>query len=120
MGFSPRNRFCAAFKRHHTDSTLVCELGCGEGEAGLPHGGEPETGMISTIIGAVAFFAIPLLVGWQLVTGLRRGVIRIRGGSYSRASQPRWFWILAATYAGLILFWIAMVGRMVLITLRYR
>jgi hypothetical protein len=63
---------------------------------------------IRVIIGGISFFAIPLVVGWLLVTGLVRGRIRAHG-SFSRADEPISFWTTAALYAGLILFWIAIV-----------
>jgi hypothetical protein len=76
--------------------------------------------MIRAIIGGIAFASIPLLFGWLLVTGLQRGVIRARGANYSRATQPTLFWIVAAAYAALILFWTTIVGLAVVATQRYR
>jgi hypothetical protein len=46
-----------------------------------------------------------------LFTGLRRGVIRAKGGSYSRADQPIWFWTLSALYAALMVFYLVVMVR---------
>jgi hypothetical protein len=76
--------------------------------------------MIGVVIGGVSFVAIPLLLGWLLVTGLSRGRIRARFVSYSRADEPISFWTTAATYAGLIIFWVAIVAWAILATLPRR
>jgi hypothetical protein len=70
------------------------------------------------IIAGIASGALPLWLGWLLVTGLRRGVIRASGPSYSRATQPKQFWIVAATYAGMTLLWGVTVFQVVTAMLR--
>ena len=60
------------------------------------------------------------LCAWLLVSGLRSGVIRACGGSYSRSGNPVWFWIVAAMYAGLILFVGTLMVRMTLMTFQVR
>ena len=72
---------------------------------------------MSVIIGGISFFAIPLIVGWLLVTGLVKGRIQAYG-RFSRADEPISFWTTAAAYAGLILFWIAIVGWVIMTGLR--
>jgi len=57
-------------------------------------------------VGATAFLAIPQLVGWFLLVGLRTGRMPVRGGVEARSESPTWFWIFAATYAALLLFFV--------------
>ena len=65
-------------------------------------------------LGFTAMFIAPIaLFGWLLVSGLRSGVMRARGASYSRATQPRWFWALAAIYTAGIAVCATLFGRIV-------
>ena len=53
---------------------------------------------------AIAFFAIPLMVGWLLFVGLKTGRMpSAYGRSELRAASPRWFWITGSLYGGLLL-----------------
>jgi len=38
---------------------------------------------------------------WLATDGVRTGVVRMRGGSYSRSKEPVFFWIIEALYGGL-------------------
>ena len=53
-------------------------------------------------LGGTAFLMLPLMFGWALFVGLVTGRIPARG-SETRSVSPRWFWIVAATYAGLMI-----------------
>jgi len=76
--------------------------------------------MIWAVIGVVIFTSACLLMGWMLVAGLRSGAIQARGATYSRSSQPIYFWMTASVYVAFIVFWIVIVGSAVVTTLRYR
>lgn len=53
---------------------------------------------------------VPALMGWLIVDGIRSGVVRMRGGSYSREEEPRWFWAMIAVYAAVIAAFFALIG----------
>jgi hypothetical protein len=74
--------------------------------------------MIGVVIGGCAFLAIPTIVGWLLFTGLQRGVMRSRFGTYSRATEPTWFWVTAGEYLTVIAFWLGCVAWMAAVTVR--
>jgi hypothetical protein len=63
-------------------------------------------GAIEVAVAATALLSIPAIVLWLLVDGLRNGVVRARGGLYSRAHDPFWFWLCIALYAALLV-WFA-------------
>lgn len=69
-------------------------------------------------LGATAFLAVPQLVGWQLVVGLKTGVMPARGGKIVRATSPVMFWILGALYAGLFAFFCGIIAMFLIDGLR--
>ena len=50
----------------------------------------------------VVFALIALIPAVAIVDGLIEGEVKLRGGSYSRADEPGWFWAAIAIYGGLI------------------
>lgn len=56
------------------------------------------------VFGVAAWFAIPGVCLWFVYDGLRSGVVRVKLGSYSRSSDPKWYWGCIAMYGGLALF----------------
>ena len=52
-----------------------------------------------TFFAMLLLLLVPLLLGWLIVDGLRNGVVRMRGGSYSRSDEPAWYWTVIAVYA---------------------
>jgi hypothetical protein len=56
------------------------------------------------VFGIVAWFALPAICLYFAVDGIRSGVVRVRMGSYSRSSDPGWFWACITTYGGFSLF----------------
>lgn len=50
---------------------------------------------------AVVFLLVSALPVWLATDGVRTGVVRMRGGSYSRSKEPVFFWIIEALYGGL-------------------
>ena len=69
---------------------------------------------LTAILGIIVWFAIPLMCIWASVEGLRNGVVRARGGSYSRAENPIWFWLCICMYLGLACWVIYLSVRMAL------
>ena len=49
----------------------------------------------------VFLVAIAALPGWLGVEGLWKGVVRVRGVSYSRSEEPYLYWLSVVTYLGL-------------------
>ena len=56
---------------------------------------------IGVLVAIAVFVGLPAFCVWKIITGLRRGVVTVRNGSYSRADQPVWYWTLMALFAGL-------------------
>jgi hypothetical protein len=50
---------------------------------------------------AVVFLLVSALPVWLATDGVLTGVVRMRGGSYSRSKEPVFFWIIEALYGGL-------------------
>jgi hypothetical protein len=57
------------------------------------------------VFGGSAFLLIPQIVGWLLFVGLKTGIMPARVGKIDRNSSPFWFWMIAVTYAGLLVFY---------------
>lgn len=56
--------------------------------------------MIKGLLAVALFLGLPAAgLGYWLFTGLRSGMMQVRGGSVSRSDQPVQFWIAAAAYA---------------------
>jgi hypothetical protein len=64
-------------------------------------------------IGGTAFLMLPLIFGWFMFVGLVTGRIPARGGSETREISPTWFWAVAATYAGFLVFFAWMIVSVV-------
>jgi len=62
----------------------------------------------------VAISAVPLLLVWMVINGLRTGVIRGRGGPLARADHPFFFWVLIAFYVTCIGMFFYFVGGIAL------
>lgn len=60
------------------------------------------------VVGAGAFLAMPLFVGWQLVMGLRTGEFQGRFKRYLRATEPFAYWVWAGLHGAVILFFVGM------------
>lgn len=56
------------------------------------------------VFGITVWFAIPSVCLWFVYDGLRPDVVRVKLGSYSRSSDPKWFWGCIAMYSGIALF----------------
>lgn len=52
------------------------------------------------LLGIAALLGIIGLCCWLVIDALRSGVVRARGGSYSRLEDPAWFWVVVALYVG--------------------
>ena len=66
---------------------------------------------VPAYLGGAAFFAIPLLFGWLLVDGFRKGRMLAQGGHlYYRSISPVWFWILAGAYGSMVIGFVGLVG----------
>lgn len=68
------------------------------------------------LLGGTALLFIPQILGWLLFVGITTGRMpSAYGRSELRAEAPRWFWITAAGYAGLLIFFVwIMVGVVIL------
>lgn len=64
---------------------------------------------LGAFVGGTAFLAIPQIVGWYLIVGLRTGRIPSRFGSEERRVSPTWFWMTAGLYAGLVALFACMI-----------
>ncbi len=61
---------------------------------------------LKVIFSVAVWFSVPAVCTWAVIDGFRKGVVRAKGGSYSREDSPRSFWIVIAMYCGLVL-WFA-------------
>lgn len=69
-------------------------------------------------LGVAAFLAIPILGGWLLVDGFRKGGMLARGHRYDRDTSPVWFWILAGAYASMVIGFFGLAGYVLVDYLR--
>lgn len=67
--------------------------------------------MIWGLLGVVAFALGPAVCIWCLVRGFRSGMMPARGASYSRQTQPVFFWLLAVMYCAVPLFFLAIAAK---------
>ena len=70
------------------------------------------------LLAFAAIAAVPLLLVWIVVSGLRTGIIRGRGGPISRADDPIFFWILIALYIACIGMFVYFIGGIALTAVR--
>ena len=47
---------------------------------------------------------IALVMAWALISQIRAGEFRFRRGRVRKADNPQVFWLLAAVYAGIMLY----------------
>jgi hypothetical protein len=66
------------------------------------------------LVGIAALVGIVGLCCWLVTDALQSGVVRARGGSYSRSEDPAWFWAMLALYVGMAAMVIYTVAYMVL------
>lgn len=50
----------------------------------------------------IVFAIIALIPAVFIYDGIVSGEVQAKGGSYSRADDPRWFWAVIAIYAAMI------------------
>lgn len=50
----------------------------------------------------VVFALIAAVPAVFIVDGLLTGLVQAKGGSYSRAEEPGWFWTMIGVYAALV------------------
>ena len=70
--------------------------------------------MILAVLAIVLWVALPLMTGWLGIEGLLKGVVRARGGSYSRSESPWWFWACVTFYLGFVAWWIYLTAHVML------
>lgn len=61
---------------------------------------------LGALAGGTAFLAVHLIIAWFLIVGLRTGRIPMRNGSEDRTKAPTWFWLVAAAYSALLIFFL--------------
>jgi hypothetical protein len=60
--------------------------------------------MTMFIVLAVMGWATSALIVWRLCGASKQGIMRLRGGSYTRSGNPNWFWIsVVLAIVGLLL-----------------
>jgi hypothetical protein len=64
--------------------------------------------------GGCAFFAIPLVVGFYLLVGLRTGLLPSRGPPVSRKDESISFWTFTGLHAAVIAMWLYVAAVMFL------
>jgi hypothetical protein len=57
----------------------------------------------TTTVAIMGWCAAPALCVWLVFDGLRNGVVRAKGGTYSRIENPKWYWACISLYTGLII-----------------
>jgi len=70
--------------------------------------------VIWAVLAIALWVAVPLVSGWLGIEGLIKGVVRGRGGSYSRSESPRWFWACVTLYLGLVIWWVYLTAHVAL------
>ena len=60
--------------------------------------------MIKYLLLALVGWASSALIVWRLHEASTQGVMRLRGGTYTRSGNPIWFWVnVVAAIIGLVL-----------------
>jgi hypothetical protein len=54
---------------------------------------------IAALVGVALFVTAPIGLLWLILDGLRKGVVRARGGFYARDEAPIAFWLSIMLYA---------------------